>query len=128
MNIQYANYIEIIPAYAVSSISGDAITPKSGYSIDKVDTMNNLEPDETSEDNDAGVLYKFKVSSGVEKFTDTLKQKYGNRCSVILTIFQNDGQQKKVVGTLDNPVQMTWTPKVEHDSLSFSRNSIFAVL
>lgn len=128
MKIQYANYIEIVPAYAVDSISGDSITLKSGYTIDKFSTLNNFQPDESSKDNDAGVLYEFKASAGVDKFTDTLKQKYGNRCSVILTIFQNDGQVKKVVGSSDNPVQMIWTPAPEYDSLSFSRNSIFAVL
>lgn len=128
MKIQYANYIEIVPTYAINSISGDIITLKSGYSFDKLNTLNNIEPEVKSEKNDAGVVYQLKVSAGIEKFSEAQNQKYGNSCNVILIMYQNDKETQVTVGTLSNPVQMVWTPAVDYDELTFTRDSIFPVL
>ena len=128
MKTQYGNFIKIVPAHQVSAIDGGTITLESGYSFDELDTLNNLQPSEEAKTSEAGVLYTFSMQAGVEKFSDTLKHKYGSDCPVILTIFKSHDEEALVVGSLQNPVRMTWTPHPEYDHLDFSRSSISAVL
>jgi hypothetical protein len=128
MKKQYANYLEIVPAYGVTSVENNTVTLKSGYSFDRFDTFGQVQPSENSENTDAGTLYKFSLSVGVDKLSDTLKQKYQGNSPVILKLITGTGQENRVIGSVQNPVRLTWTPQTEYDELSFSRSSIFAVL
>ncbi len=130
MLTRYADQIKIIPAYAVDSISEDTVTLKNGYTFDELDTLNSVRPTEEAERSDAGTLFNFSFSVGVEKFTDAQKQKYGSSPMVILVLYKITGStvSQVAVGSKPNPTQMIWTPYPEYDQLDFSRSSIFAVL
>ena len=130
MQIQYADHIKIIPFVAVDSIDGDTVTLKSEYNFDQMDTLNSVRPREEAKASDAGTLFNFSLSVGVEKFTDELKEKYGSNPPVVLILLKisPSGVSQVVVGSFNNPTRMTWTPYPEYDQLEFSRSSISAVL
>jgi hypothetical protein len=128
MNKQYGNYIEIVPLYGVTSVDGNTITLKSGYSMDQINTLNDISPSEEPEKSPAGTLYKFNLTAGIEKLSGTLKERYGANPPVILKIFTAEGNETAVVGSVQNPVRITWTPSPEYDEIALSRSSIFAVL
>ncbi|MFW6103474.1 MAG: hypothetical protein ACOC59_00260 [Bacteroidota bacterium] len=128
MKKQYGNYIEIVPVHGVTSVDDNSITLKSGYSMDRLDTLSAVEPEEQPENTGAGTLYKFTLEVGVDKLSDTLRERYWGSIPVILKLIAADTHEETVVGSVRNPVRLTYTPNTEYDSFSFSRSSVFPVL
>jgi hypothetical protein len=114
---QLANIIHLAPSFRVSSVTGNTMVMKSGFTADKFPTYNDVEPSIESSRKAAGILYTFQLKVGIDKLSDAQKQTYANNAPVILNMFDADTGANVIIGTPTAPALISVNPGVNTDQL-----------
>jgi len=125
---QFANYFHIAPSFRVSSVTANAVVMKSGFTLDKFFTHNEVEPQEEVNKKTAGVLYTFQVKLAVDKLTDAQKNIYANNAPVILTLLDVETVNRVNIGTPDSPAVISFISGTNYDQLVVEYTSKTPVL
>lgn len=125
---QFANYIHIAPAFRVSSISNNAPVMKSGFTMDRFATRNEVEPTEEVSKNAAGPLYSIKVMAAVDKLTDAQKEIYAHNAPVVLQLMDVETVDKLIIGSPSSPAVVSFIPGTQNDQLVIEYQSKVPVL
>lgn len=125
---QFGHLIEIVPLYAVKSVTNNGIQLREGYGFDSIECAHYPEPSEETGNSVVGAYNFFSLQVRVEKLSPQLAEKYSVQSNVLLILYKEDGNNSLIVGNLENPVTMILVPGTESDLLSFTRSSFISVL
>jgi hypothetical protein len=90
---------------------------KSGFTLDRFRTYNELEPTEEVSKKAAGPLYSFKVMAAVDKLTDAQKEIYAHNAPVILQLLDVETVDKVIIGSPSSPAVVSFIPGTNQDQL-----------
>jgi hypothetical protein len=90
---------------------------KTGFTMDRFRTYNELEPTEEVNKKAAGPLYSFKVMAAVDKLTDAQKEIYAHNAPVILQLMDVETVDKVIIGSPSSPAVVSFIPGTNQDQL-----------
>lgn len=125
---QFANYIKLAPSFRVSSVTNNTVIMKGGFTEDKYETYNDVEPTEEINAKSAGNLYKFQVKVYIDKLTNAEKDIYANNAPVIITLLDAETTDKLIVGIPDKPATISFIAGINLDQLIIEYTSKTPVL
>lgn len=125
---QFANYIKIIPANHVDSISAGEVNLKTGKAFDEFISLNTAVLTDTPGNNNGNAVYKQSSNVEVAALTTVQKSRYKLPRPVIVVFFIENTSVPVVVGSIDNPAMVSVRPMADRYDIEIQRTSKFAVL
>ena len=112
---EFKSKVEIAQVADIDSITGTTLSMKTGKTVDKVSSSNDIIPDE--KDNNAGGsrYYSQNLTVICDKLPTTLYNRYRNR-RVVVKLF-DDQDNEFLLGNLDYPARCAIAPKLNQDQL-----------
>ncbi len=121
MQRSFSNFFRIIPIDQVTSIDGNTITCKSGYTPDFILTANNMDLVEVQKEDGANDFFNQTSKAATHPISETLRKRYRNTRVVIQMETTQGGMF--TWGSIDLPVRVKINSNLKGDNWEMIRKS-----